>query len=53
MKAYKVKFTNWKEGNNEYFYANDEDAQNFVNYYAKYGYTAIIETIYFQEVVKA
>ena len=48
-KVYRVRFTNWKDGNNEYFYANKKDAQELVIKYEKYGYLATLETIFLVE----
>lgn len=48
-KVYRVRFTNWKDGNNEYFYANKKDAQELVSKYEKYGYLATLETIFLVE----
>jgi hypothetical protein len=47
--AYRVRFTNWKEGNNEYFFVNQEDAQAMINKYVVYGYKATLETIFLAE----
>ena len=47
--AYRVRFTNWKDGNNEYFFVNQEDAQNMINKYVVYGYKATLETIHLAE----
>lgn len=47
--GYRVRFTNWREGKDEYFFETKEQAQKYLNYYEGYSYTGIIETIYFQE----
>ena len=47
---YRVKFLNWKNGNDEYFFQYELDADLFANKYKKYGYTPVVETIYMQEV---
>jgi hypothetical protein len=49
-RVYRVRFTNWKDGNNEYFFASKKDAQELVIKYEKYGYLASLETIFLQEV---
>jgi len=49
--GYRVRFTNWKNGQDEFFFQNKEDAKNFSAKYEAYRYKAVIETIYFQEVV--
>jgi hypothetical protein len=49
ISAYRVRFTNWKEGNNEYFFVNQEDAQAMINKYVVYGYKATLETIFLAE----
>jgi hypothetical protein len=51
--GYRVKFTNWKNGVDEYFFQSKEDAKNFSAKYEAYRYKAVIETIYFQEVAVA
>ncbi len=51
--GYRVRFTNWKDGRDEYFFQNEIDAQSYSEKYKKFGYTPVIETIYFQEVVVA
>ena len=48
--GYRVRFTNWKNGKDEFFFQKKEDAQNFAAKYEAYRYKAVIETIYFQEV---
>lgn len=45
--GYRVRFTNWKEGRDEWFFASKEDAQNFASKRTAYGYKAMIETIHF------
>ena len=47
--AYRVRFTNWKAGNNEYFFLNQQDAQEMIDKYSGYGYEAILDVIYFAE----
>lgn len=49
-RIYKVRFTDWKEGRDEYFFQYESDAEMFANKYKKYGYTPLIETIFLQEV---
>jgi hypothetical protein len=49
-RIYKVRFTDWKEGRDEYFFQYESDAEMFANKYKKYGYTPLIETILLQEV---
>jgi hypothetical protein len=49
ISAYRVRFTNWKEGNNEYFFVNQQDAQEMINKYVVYGYKATLETIFLAE----
>ena len=49
-KAYRVRFPDWKNGRDEYFFHNEDDAEMFANKYKKYGYTPLIETIYFEEI---
>jgi hypothetical protein len=49
-KVYRVRFTNWKDGNNEYFFANKKDAQELVIKYEKFGYVGSLETIFLVEV---
>ena len=48
--GYRVRFTNWKNGQDEFFFQNKEDAKNYAAKYEAYGYKAVIETIYFQEI---
>jgi hypothetical protein len=48
--VYRVKFLNWKNGQDEYFFQYELDADLFANKYKKYGYTPVVETIYMQEV---
>jgi hypothetical protein len=48
--GYRVRFTNWKNGRDEFFFQKKEDAKNFAAHREAYGYKAVIETIYFQEV---
>ncbi len=47
--AYRVRFTNWKAGNNEYFFLNQQDAQEMIDKYSGYGYEAILDVIHFAE----
>ncbi len=47
---YRVKFTDWKNGRDEYFFEYESDAEMFASKYKKYGYTPLIETIYMQQV---
>ena len=47
--VYRVRFTNWKNGKDEYFFHNEIDAQNYANAYIRYGYTPVVEKIYFEE----
>jgi hypothetical protein len=47
--VYRVRFTNWNNGKNEYFFHNEIDAQNYANAYVKYGYLPVVEKIYFEE----
>ena len=44
--GYKVKFTNWESSLNDYNFVTEQDATQFVNDYAKYGYTAVIKPIF-------
>lgn len=50
--AYKVRFTNWKDGSgkDERYFINFADASNYLKNYERFGYEGVIETIYFQEV---
>jgi hypothetical protein len=48
--GYRVRFTNWKNGQDEFFFQKKEDAKNFSAKREAYDYKAVIETIYFQEV---
>ena len=48
--VYRVKFTDWKNGRDEYFFQYESDAEMFADKYKKYGYTPLIETIFLQEV---
>ena len=50
--AYRVRFTNYKDGKDEWFFTDKTDAQNYADKYTKYGYTPVVETIYFQEVLE-
>jgi hypothetical protein len=45
--GYRVRFTNWKEGRDEWFFGSKEDAQDFAAKRTAYGYKATIETIHF------
>lgn len=47
--VYRVKFTDWKNGRDEYFFEYESDAEMFASKYKKYGYTPLIETIYMQQ----
>ena len=42
-----MRFTNWKEGRDEWFFATKEGAEDFVAKRTTYGYKATIETIHF------
>ena len=45
--GYRVRFTNWKEGRDEWFFGSKEDAQDFAAKRTAYGYKATIEAIHF------
>jgi hypothetical protein len=45
--GYRVKFTNWLNGNNEMFFATCEDAENYLAKYKAYGYKGSVQTIHF------
>ena len=45
--GYRVKFTNWNNGNNEQFFKNWVDAQNYLLKFKAYGYKGAIDTIHF------
>lgn len=45
---YRVRFTDWKNGRDEFFFQDKSDAEMFANKYKKYGYTPLIETIFMQ-----
>lgn len=44
--GYRVKFTNWREGRNEQFFATWVDAQNYLLKFKAYGYKGVIDTIH-------
>jgi hypothetical protein len=45
--GYRVRFTNWRNGDNEQFFGTWVDAQNYLMKFEAYGYKGKIETIYF------
>jgi hypothetical protein len=47
--AYRVRFTNWKDGKNEFFFTQKEDAEGYAESFKKYGYTSVVQPIYFEE----
>jgi hypothetical protein len=52
LRAYRVRFTNYKDGKGEWFYTNEQDAQNYAERFKRYGYTPVIEPIFFQEILE-
>lgn len=48
--AFRVRFPQWKDGRDEYFFINEADAVNYGDKFKKYGYEVAIDKIYFQEV---
>ena len=40
----------WKDGKDEFFFTTEVDAVNYSEKFKKYGYTAEVKPIYFQEV---
>ena len=49
---YRVRFTNWKHGKEEFFFADENLLNTFVEKYGRFGYTAAVEKIYLQEATK-
>ena len=47
--AYRVRFTNWKDGKNEFFFTQKEDAEGYAESFKKYGYTSVVQPIHFEE----
>ena len=45
--GYRVKFTNWKDGRNEIFFAKVTDAVEYLAKHRAYGYKGAVETIHF------
>lgn len=45
--GYRVKFTNWQNGNNEKFFSKATDAVEYLAKFRAYGYKGTVETIHF------
>ena len=49
-KAYRVRFPQWKDGRDEYFFTEEADAIKFGDKFNKYGYEVKLDEIWFEEV---
>ena len=45
--GWRVKFTNWRSGNNEIFFAKASDAVEYLAIRQAYGYKGTVETVHF------
>ena len=45
--GWRVKFTNWRNGDNEVFFAKASDAVEYLAKHRAYGYKGTVETIHF------